>query len=102
MSPRDRLAIGPTLHQFQTDEYRRQSPVLRQRQIMVIAAESIGAAQTRVILFRRRADLPPTHASKTAKTRFPSRWWGRDFVGPFIETLTNDSTEMQKQAAPSP
>ena len=96
------LAIGPTLHQFQADEYRRQSPILRQRQITVIAAETVAASRVKAILFRRRADLAPDRARMTPRVRFPNRWWGRDFVGPFIVTLAGDSNDMQKPEAPSP
>ena len=50
-----RLAISPTLHPFQADEYRKQSPILRRRTIKTVPANTRFDA---VIVYRRRADLP--------------------------------------------
>ncbi len=55
--PDSRVAITPTLHQFQTDEYRRQSPILRKRQITLVPYESLNSPAEAVLVFRRRADV---------------------------------------------
>ena len=52
-----RVAITPTLHQFQTDEYRRQSPILRKQRITLVPYESLNAPAGAVLVFRRRADV---------------------------------------------
>ncbi len=51
------VATTPTLHQFQADEYRRQSPILRRRGISTVSYESLAAPPSVVLVFRRRADL---------------------------------------------
>ena len=55
--PDSRIAITPTLHQFQADEYRRQSPIMRKRRITVVPYESLNSPAEAVLVFRRRADV---------------------------------------------
>ena len=52
-----RVAITPTLHQFQADEYRRQSPILRKQRITLVPYESLNSPADAVLVFRRRADV---------------------------------------------
>jgi hypothetical protein len=53
------VAIVPTLHQFQADEYRRQSPILRSRGIRTVEFRSESRQQEFILIYRRFADLPP-------------------------------------------
>jgi len=62
VEPGSTVAVVPTLHQFQAEEYRRQSPLLRQHQIKVIDRPSeIDVEKNRgpeiIIVFQRLADL---------------------------------------------
>jgi hypothetical protein len=50
--------VTPTLHQYQADEYRRQSPILRRYGVRVLALESMEKSTRKLIVFHRRADLP--------------------------------------------
>ncbi|WP_010584994.1 ArnT family glycosyltransferase [Schlesneria paludicola] len=52
------IAIAPALHQFQTDEYLRQSPILRSHGMKVIGYDSNDRTTEYVLVFRRMADLP--------------------------------------------
>jgi hypothetical protein len=52
------VAVVPTLHQFQADDYRRQSPILRSHAIKIVEFKDSGKAQGFVIVYRRKADLP--------------------------------------------
>jgi hypothetical protein len=52
------VAVVPTLHQFQADEYRRQSPILRRHKIATVEYRDRPPSQKYVLVFRRRADLP--------------------------------------------
>ncbi|MBC8113090.1 MAG: glycosyltransferase family 39 protein, partial [Candidatus Saccharimonas sp.] len=97
------IAIGPTLHQFQADEYRRQSPVLRRHRILVVSVESGGDSPQRVIMFRRRADEPPSRASsRRILKRDEFIWWSDDIVAAFAERVRVNDRDNPKQEAPSP
>lgn len=52
------VAILPTLHQFQADDYWQQSPILRKHRIKTIPYEAKGSADQNVVIFQRLADLP--------------------------------------------
>lgn len=52
------VAVIPTLHQFQADDYMRQSPMLRSHRIKIVEFQDAANAQTFLLVFRRRADLP--------------------------------------------
>ncbi len=52
------VAVMPTLHQFQADEYRRQSPILRKHRINVVEFNPQVSSNRPTIVFRRRANLP--------------------------------------------
>ena len=51
------VAIAPVLHQFQVEEYFRQSSILRQHRVRIVAYES-RLSPDYVLVFRRLADLP--------------------------------------------
>jgi len=54
------VAMTPLLHQFQTEELVRQSPILRRHGIQLVALDSdVASPPEYVLLFRRFADLPP-------------------------------------------
>jgi hypothetical protein len=54
------VAMTPVLHQFQTEELLRQSPILRRHAIDLVALDPQAAEKPEyVLLFRRLADLPP-------------------------------------------
>ncbi|HUQ72409.1 MAG TPA: hypothetical protein VM165_22975, partial [Planctomycetaceae bacterium] len=55
------VAMTPVLHQFQTEELVRQSPILRRHgvQLMALDPEAVSPPEY-VLLFRRFADLPPS------------------------------------------
>ena len=52
------VTVTPTLHQFQADDYRRQSPILRSRNITFIELRPQTLDSNPAIVFRRRADMP--------------------------------------------
>jgi len=52
------VAVMPTLHQFQADEYRRQSPLLRAHDIKMEEYQPDSVGQSSVLIYQRRADLP--------------------------------------------
>lgn len=52
------IAIIPTLHQFQADEYRRQSPILRSRGIKTREFREDQSSFKSILVFRRFADVP--------------------------------------------
>lgn len=52
------VAMTPVLHQFQTEELWRQSPVLRRHGVQIVAFDPAQPAPEFVLLFRRLADLP--------------------------------------------
>ena len=52
------MAVMPTLHQFQADEYRRQSPLLRAHDIKMEEYQPDSVGQSSVLIYQRRADLP--------------------------------------------
>ena len=84
------IAVGPTLHQFQADEYRRQSPILRMQPIKMVPAESVGAARMKAIVFLRRADLPPKRASEKSWAMGTGEWWSRNFTNAQFITIDGD------------
>ena len=98
----DKLPIGPTLHPFQAEEYQRQSPILRQRQIHVVPVETIGSDHADAIIFRRRADLPPARAQEPSWAKKPWRWWNHDFVSARLTTIKDDYSDEKSPEDPSP
>ena len=99
------MAVGPTLHQFQADEYLRQSPILRVRPIKMIPIESVGDARMKAIVFQRRADLPPMRAQEPGWVKGPAVSWNRDFIKAQFITLAGDyagPTEKAPSPSPSP
>ena len=52
------VAITPTLHQFQADDFNRQSPILRSRRIRIVEYQPESATQKYILAYRRLADLP--------------------------------------------
>lgn len=52
------VAVTPTLHQFQSDEYRRQSPILRAAHIKTVESRPDDPSLEYLLVYRRRADLP--------------------------------------------
>ncbi len=52
------VAITPTLHQFQADDFNRQSPVLRSRRIRIVEYQPESSTQMYILAYRRLADLP--------------------------------------------
>lgn len=58
------VALLPTLHQFQADEFRRQSPILRRHQVRIVGYSGDNRSAQYVIVYRRLADLPPDIADK--------------------------------------
>jgi|GEM_PF-208390 len=96
------IAVGPTLHQFQADEYRRQSPILRLRGIKMIPVESVGDARMKAIVFRRRADLPPMRAQESGWVRGAALSWNRAVINAQFITLTGDYAGPPEEKAPSP
>ena len=52
------VAVLPTLHQFQADEYRRQSPILRAHGVKTVEYRPDSIAQEYELVFCRLADLP--------------------------------------------
>lgn len=52
------VAVAPALHQFQTEEYLRQSPILRSHGTKIIGYDSNDRTTEYVIVYRRLADLP--------------------------------------------
>ncbi len=103
-----RLGVGPTLHPFQADEYRRQSPLLRQHRISTIPVESIGSSRGLALIFKRRADLPPSRTRlekkfKPFKTGMQSPvWWGDSFMIASDITIDGDYAGPPEEKAPSP
>ena len=107
------LPIGPTLHQFQADEYRRQSPVLRQRGIRTFSVEDVWAPsgqsnfpgtteahllsgkRVEAIVFRRRADLPLWGSRMPKSVMHKENWWGRALVGAGFMTINGNDTDQQ-------
>ncbi|MDX1967936.1 MAG: glycosyltransferase family 39 protein [Planctomycetaceae bacterium] len=58
--PRDSvIAMAPVLHQFQTEELRRQSPILRRHGVRLVPYESGDETTRYLLIFQRLADLPP-------------------------------------------
>ncbi len=53
------IAVTPVLHQFQVEELWRQSPILRRHEITLVPYEEDHVDTAYVLLFQRRADLPP-------------------------------------------
>ena len=51
------IAVTPTLHQFQADDYRRQSPLLRARGVKTIEYQPGPDAPNFTLVYRRLADL---------------------------------------------
>ena len=51
------IAITPTLHQFQADDYRRQSPLLRAHGIKTVEFQEGPSASDFILIYRRLADL---------------------------------------------
>ena len=60
------LAITPTLHQFQADDYRRQSPLLRRRGIRTVEASPDATPPEYRLVYRRQADLSFSETSESA------------------------------------
>lgn len=52
------VAVIPTMHQFQAEEYWRQSPILRQHNVKMSEYHAGIASQEFAIVYRRLADLP--------------------------------------------
>lgn len=52
------IAILPTLHQFQADDYWQQSPILRTHRIKTVSYQPNSNADQYVLVFNRLADLP--------------------------------------------
>ena len=52
------IAIVPTLHQFQAEDYYRQSPILRSHGIKTVEFRENSASQKYILVYRRLADLP--------------------------------------------
>jgi hypothetical protein len=73
------VGIAPTLHQFQADDYRRQSPILRKHDIKTVSFDALQAPPEFGLAFRRLADLPDLIAEadspvvELANTRLNSR-----------------------------
>lgn len=51
------VQVAPVLHQFQLDDLRRQSPILRRHGVQLVPYSDPNEARY-LLLFRRRADLP--------------------------------------------
>ena len=51
------VAVTPTLHQFQADDYRRQSPLLRARGVKTVEYQPGPNAPKFILIYRRLADL---------------------------------------------
>ena len=51
--------VAPVLHQFQLDDLMRQSPILREHRIRLVAYDGRSSDAEFLLLYRRRADLPP-------------------------------------------
>ncbi len=51
------VAVTPTLHQFQADDYRRQSPLLRAHGIKTVEYQSGPNSPEFILIYRRLADL---------------------------------------------
>jgi len=58
------VALLPTLHQFQADEFRRQSPILRRHRLRFIGYRDDNRSAQYVVVYRRLADLPAEVADK--------------------------------------
>ncbi len=57
--PRDSVvAMAPVLHQFQTEELRRQSPILRRHGMQIVPYQSEDESIQYLLMFQRLADLP--------------------------------------------
>ena len=56
--PESTVAIVPTLHQFQAEDYRRQSPILRAHGIRTVERSPDSRTQDYVLIYGRQADLP--------------------------------------------
>ena len=52
------VAIAPAMHQFQMEEYLRQSPILRSHGTKIIGFDSKDTTTRYVLVYRRLADLP--------------------------------------------
>lgn len=52
------IAVTPAMHQAQAEEYRRQSPILRLRDVTMIGFDSTIKGQKYLLTYRRQADLP--------------------------------------------
>lgn len=64
------LAISPILHQFQLDDLRRQTPALRARDIRLVEYGAPAAADADgLLIYERRASLPPTLRAELDKRR---------------------------------
>ncbi len=51
------VAVLPTMHPFQADDYRRQSPILREHGIKTVEFHRTSGQPQFVLIYRRRADL---------------------------------------------
>ncbi len=86
------IAIGPTLHQFQAEEYHRQSPLLRQYGIKTLAVEAAGDRRILALLYRRRSDLPRSrdnvrydpNAGDFKNPKIPPIWWDKFVMEPTV------------------
>jgi hypothetical protein len=51
------VAVTPTLHQFQSDDYRRQSPLIRARGVKTVEYQPEKTLPDFILIYRRLADL---------------------------------------------
>lgn len=58
------VVLIPTLHQFQADDLRQQSPILRRHRVRIVGYTDDNRSSEYVIVYRRLADLPPHIADK--------------------------------------
>lgn len=66
----DLLALAPVLHQFQLEELRRQSPIIRSRRVRLVPYDPHLRSPHVLIVFRRRADLPPELTLESLDNRY--------------------------------
>ena len=69
------VAVTPTLHQFQADDYRRQSPLLRARGIKTVEHQGGPNSPDFILIYRRLADLsePWNSVNRVEAVRTTSR-----------------------------
>ena len=81
------VGILPTLHQFQADDYQRQSPILRAHGIKTVAFDP---TLKYVIVFRRLADLPESYRQGELENAIGITVRDRSLIAGLIRT---DSSE---------